>query len=626
MVLLAVGVALYLLFSAPDYGDINADGLNLGKTAYQEGDYHNAAKWFRLAAKKGDKEAQYLFAMLYRDGKGVQRDDVEAVVHLKLSAKQKFAQAQYQLANMLEYGRGVPAADLKAAFGWYKKAAENGLTAAELRMAVMYSEGRGVKKSDADALLWAIQAANSHSIEATSYLQRLLNKVSAKASAGDSSAQFVLARIYQQGQGLNADMEKAEQWLHQSASSGNAKAQFHLAELLLHSSKPEAIQHVAGWYAKAAEQENMPAAARLGVLYALGEGVELNRDEALKWLQKAAESGLPSPQSNLGIMYAEAGNDALAASWLEKAAEQGDKVAQNNLAVMYALGRGVKLDLKSTVKWFKAAAENDDALAQYNLALMYIRGIGLMQNEDVALELLKKAQTAAGFEAKLLLGMMYDLGHGIVTSSSDAEAWYQQASELGSEDALYNLAALYYRQLKYKKAFDLFVQAAEKGDVEAQNTIASMYQNGQGVDVNIEQSIHWYALAAKHAYAPAQFNLGNIYRKGDGVEQQDDKAVQWYREAARQGFAEAQNALAYMYALGRGVSIDRAKSDHWFSKAAKQGLRIAEQNISVLRQNKSGFTLTSGAIDIQLRLEILEEKPLNLANRLQTYHIAQLNK
>jgi len=621
--LLAVAIALYMQLSAPDYGDINADGLKLGQQAYDQKDYAEAAKWFRLGAKKGGKQAQYLFAMLYRDGQGVDRDDVQAVYWLKLAAAQKYTRAQYQLATMLEHGRGVDQADVVAAAKWYRKAAVSGDAGAALHLAMLYAEGQGVKKNDAEALDWAVKSSEAGNREAVSYLHYLLNRITLKASAGDPAAQFVLARMYEQGHGLNADIKQAEQWLRHSAASGNAEAQFQLAELLLPRKQPQSLQEAADLYLKAARQGNMQAAGRIGTLYATAQGIERDTMQALEWLKKAANSGLSQAQGNLGIMLAEAGDDQQAIDWLSKAASSGVAAAQNNLAVMLMLGRGGKKDMRGGLKWIKAAAESDH-LAQYNLGFMYLRGVGVLQDEDAAAGLLKKAQSGGGLRAKLLLGLLYDRGRGVISNDGDAARWYQQAAALGSADAVVNLAALYYRKEKFKKAFALFVTAANAGDAQSKNIVASMYQQGQGTAFDMRQSIQWYKKAARDGYAPAQFNLANLYRKGNGMDQQDKQAVHWYRMAAKQGFAPAQNALAYMYAQGRGVKPDRNQAMEWLKKAASQGSKTAEHNLSLLQQKQSGFVLINLVVDIQPRTGILSETPFDLAHRLQIYHRPQL--
>ncbi len=45
-----------------------------------------------------------------------------------------------------------------------------------------------------------------------------------------------------------------------------------------------------------------------------------------------------------------------AVRWFRKAAEQGNAVAQNNLGVMYAAGRGVPQDYVQAHMWFNLAA------------------------------------------------------------------------------------------------------------------------------------------------------------------------------------------------------------------------------------------------------------------------------
>lgn len=58
--------------------------------------------------------------------------------------------AQYQRGLMLEQGQGTPA-DLAAAFGWYKKAAEQGIADAYFAMGQIYQRGQVVAKDTIQA-------------------------------------------------------------------------------------------------------------------------------------------------------------------------------------------------------------------------------------------------------------------------------------------------------------------------------------------------------------------------------------------------------------------------------------------------------------------------------------------
>ncbi len=71
-------------------GDAEAQ-FTLGKN-YEAGrgglkkDYEQASAWYRLAAEQGDPYAQASLGLLYRFGKGVQRDLVQAYMWLEVSA------------------------------------------------------------------------------------------------------------------------------------------------------------------------------------------------------------------------------------------------------------------------------------------------------------------------------------------------------------------------------------------------------------------------------------------------------------------------------------------------------------------------------------------------------------
>ncbi|ATX78732.1 hypothetical protein Ga0123461_0280 [Mariprofundus aestuarium] len=621
-VALTAGLVYLLLLNSGDYDAPNADGLFHGTAAYQKGDYNEAAQWFMQAAKRGDKEAQYRYAMLYRDGKGVDRDDAQAVRWLKVAAAQKHADSQYELAKLFDSGRGMDQPDPASAIHLLRQAAEAGHGAAQLRLAVHYAEGRGTPKDEGRALHWAVMATKSKNREAEPYLQQLLNRVTAKAVEGDAKAQFVLAMMFSKGEGIHADLKSSENWLRQSAEQGNSDAQYHLAVFLVDKQNGSQFKEAASWYLAAARQGHLKAATAFGIMSASGVGVTADPQQALLWLNKAAEAGNAKAQTALGIVYSETPgfdhNYSEAVSWLQKAAASAQTDAQNNLAVMYALGKGIDKDLKQAYTLFQQAAKKD-AKAQYNLGVMSLRGIHVTQNEAGAVSWFKKAESGGNSNASPTLALLYHLGRGVSYNETLATHRYQEAAGNGDLNAAFNLAILYYNSSNFAKAFRNFLQAANGGDAQACNIVASMYQRGQGVTYNIEQAVQWYRKAAEAGYAPAQFNLGNLYRKGEGLDQLDKLAAQWYLKAAESGYAQAQNSIAYMYALGRGVSEDREKARTWFKAASSQGLEIAKQNLPLLEKKQSAFILASHAIDMDVRAPLLFEKPLDLSRHLDVY-------
>ncbi len=116
-------------------------------------------------------------------------------------------------------------------------------------------------------------------------------------------------------------------------------------------------------------------------------------------------------------------------------------------------------------------------------------------------------------------------------------------------------------------------KAAEKGDINAQNTLGDCYYNGEGIHQDYIQAAKWYQKAAEQGYAKAQCNLGFIYYNGHGVRKDYVKARQWYEKAAAQGYAKAQYNLGVMYVNGHGVPSNTAIAKKYFGKACDNGFQ-----------------------------------------------------
>ena len=83
-------------------------------------------------------------------------------------------------------GRGVKRDDAEAA-QWFRKAAEQGHTGAQVNLGILYANGWGVKQDPAEAARWYRAAADQ----------------------GDVDAQYRLSRLYETGQGVQQDAAEA---------------------------------------------------------------------------------------------------------------------------------------------------------------------------------------------------------------------------------------------------------------------------------------------------------------------------------------------------------------------------------------------------------------------------------
>ncbi|UCC21718.1 MAG: SEL1-like repeat protein [Planctomycetota bacterium] len=118
--------------------------------------------------------------------------------------------------------------------------------------------------------------------------------------------------------------------------------------------------HAISWHIKAAEQGYPLAQNHVGSCYLNGNGVPKDEAEAVQWYRRAAEQGYAMAQSNLAwCLDTGTGVDideTQAVEWHRKAAEQGDDTGQFNLAVHYEWGSGVTEDKTEAIKWYRKAA------------------------------------------------------------------------------------------------------------------------------------------------------------------------------------------------------------------------------------------------------------------------------
>jgi len=116
-------------------------------------------------ASAGDVPAQVLVGDAYAAGNGQERTSKQLAADYKLAAEwfrkaaeQGSVAGQIRLAALYRDGKGV-ARDMAQAAEWYRKAAEQGDAGAQGTLGVLYSMGQGVARSDVDAYYWLDLAA-----------------------------------------------------------------------------------------------------------------------------------------------------------------------------------------------------------------------------------------------------------------------------------------------------------------------------------------------------------------------------------------------------------------------------------------------------------------------------------
>ncbi len=69
----------------------------MGKSHRDEGDYETAIKYFTKAAELGDASAHYRLSLMYREGRGVEKDNEKAIYYAELAAIADHPEARHNL-------------------------------------------------------------------------------------------------------------------------------------------------------------------------------------------------------------------------------------------------------------------------------------------------------------------------------------------------------------------------------------------------------------------------------------------------------------------------------------------------------------------------------------------------
>ncbi|WP_224670782.1 tetratricopeptide repeat protein [Mesorhizobium sp. BH1-1-5] len=276
-------------------------------------DYAEAAAWYRRAAEAGHQAAARALASLYLSGNGVAQDTVEGTRWLRAAANGGSQASQVDLANLVLEGAGDIDDSVNVA-EWFGATASSGDAIAAFNLGLCFAEGVGVRKDQELAAKWMRRAAE-----------------------GMPQAQYMYARMLQDGRGMQADQKQARLWFERAANGGMVDAQVALAEMLYNGRGGERSPFAAAHLFKQAAAAGHPGAMfAIGALYEAGQGLSLDRKMAQKWFKAAAERGHAHAQLMLGryLFKGIAGeyHTATGRIWLERAAAQGLDDASDELA------------------------------------------------------------------------------------------------------------------------------------------------------------------------------------------------------------------------------------------------------------------------------------------------------
>jgi TPR repeat protein/GTP-binding protein EngB required for normal cell division len=262
-----------------------------------------------------------------------------------------------------------------------------------------FKEIAGFKSNENDGIEWLLKAAKQN------HQGALLRLIELAKGSNRYHLQYVLAQLYEEGEGVDKNYREAVQWYELSAAENKTEVSLPLGLLYerggygIEKDEHQAIQH----YQTAVVHGNKAAEVRLielankesrnhpqaqyvlGDMHLRGERVEQNY-QACKdyWLQAARQGHKSALVGLIGL------------------AENGDIDLYYNLALLYEQGTmSVEPDIHQAIEWFFEAAcqrhkdaitqlailaERSEAQAQYRMGFLYRDGVIVIDKPHKAAE------------------------------------------------------------------------------------------------------------------------------------------------------------------------------------------------------------------------------------------------
>ncbi len=73
----------------------------------------------------------------------------------------------------------------------------------------------------------------------------------------------------------------------------------------------------------------------------------------------------------------------------------------------------------------------------------------------------------------------------------------------GEGDAYFSIAEKAYQSKGYKKALEYFKKAASMGDAAGYNNLGNLYENGEGVQKNLQRALEYHKKACELGFKDA---------------------------------------------------------------------------------------------------------------------------
>ena len=416
----------------------------------------------------------------------------------------------------------------------------------------------------------------------TANYSQVFKELLSQAILGDSTAQFDVAQMYQQGFGVAQSNEDALKFYLQAAAQNDLPAEYQLGLIyILGQGVTPDYKIGMDWLTDAAFKGNAYAQYALGRIYETGyedsngrQVIAPDKDQSLAMYQLSASNYYGPAEYRLAeIMVRQAPNDTSKAglegryrqlkNLLQGAVDAGVEEAKLPLAFYNASDADETKQAQAFTDAMYAANNNHSTEAAFLLALMYDRGIATAVDLKHAIYWYEKAHTNP--VSAFILGTYAAQGKGITQNDQKAADYLQYAANKQFPVANFNLAVLKRRQ--HQTFLPYLSNAAALDPQRAGVALADYYVLHQGTPDQLQQAKTIYKKLAQQGLPSAQIKLGYLYEQGLGVVRDYNQALLWYTKASEQKRDEADFLIGRLYQFGWiGNAPNNATAKEWYAK------------------------------------------------------------
>ena len=273
----------------------------------------------------------------------------------------------------------------------------------------------------------------------------------------------------------------------------------------------------------------------------------------------------------------------LAGRAYKSAADQNYPAAQVALAAFYWRGSdGFQQDTSQAMLLLKKAMASDAQEAKSQRRDLFGDTTFASDPDEAQIQFIKDAADAGDADALYALGLPLSLAED---RQADVVQLWHQAAALGSAQAAFDLARLYFKgkgglSTNPEESLRLIQKAAAGDDPQTWDLAAKAYERGSyGLPKDDKQAAQLFRLASDAGNKYALYDLGRFYEEGKGGLPQDSReAARLYKLAADQGNDDAVVALAHDMAEGRGgYEADKAKAIAFLKHAARWSAQAKDE-------------------------------------------------